>query len=81
MELRKVFSFFESKSLLKREKDIKDQINHDNRLARQAQEQSAWEMQAAKTLEKISKKKDLGAVKTIRNVERSKKNEVKIKKD
>ena len=78
VEMRKVFAFFDPRTLYKREKEIKDVVglqNHENRRAR-AQQQS--EAQAAKTLQRIEKKKQLRVVKNIRNVERSTKPELEV---
>lgn len=81
VEMRKVFEFFDSKTLLKKEKEIKDIINLQNHDKRTLRAQKLQEAQAAMTLQKIEKKKSLKVSKNIRNVERSKKPELKIQKD
>ena len=79
VEMRNVFQFFDSKTLLQKEKAIKEEIAQENYDNRRKRNQEALDTAAQKTLQKIANKKNLVVAKNIRNAERSKKEELKIK--
>ena len=78
VEMRKVFAFFDSRTLLAREKEIKDKVSQENWDARRLRDEEAFQAQSLKTLQKIEGKKNLKVSKNIRMTQRSKKPELKI---